>query len=120
MGASHISVALCDLRGSTLRSASQNHDVPGPAGHLAFDGEMVDAYRHAPKRAVPARIGLASQPGRCVHAGLPFAAPLAGLERRPLAQNLYQRFGARVFMDNDANCGALAESLLGAGAACLI
>jgi predicted NBD/HSP70 family sugar kinase len=32
-----------------------------------------------------------------------------------LAEQLFQRHGVRVFVDNDANCGAMAEALFGAG-----
>lgn len=118
MGSSHVSVALCDLRGEVMWSRAEDQDVPNdPPGTLRLIGELVDAARARPEAegdllavgvAVPCPVDLIT-PDRLSPRLLP-----AWSEVRFAAQ-LHHRFGVRVFVDNDANCGALAEAWHGAG-----
>ena len=118
MGASHIAVALCDLRGVVLWHRSFDHDVPNdPPGTLRLIGELVDQAKRQPEAqgellglgvAVPCPVD-ALTPDRLSPRLLPAWAEVR------LAAQLHHRTGVRVFIDNDANCGALAEALVGAG-----
>ena len=118
MGASHVSVALCDLRGDALWHHSEDHDVPGdPPGTLRLIGEFIDTARRRPEAhgellglgvAVPCPVD-ALTPDRLSPRLLPAWAEVR------LAAQLHHRVGVRVFVDNDANCGALAEAMSGAG-----
>lgn len=118
MGASHLTVALCDLRGRALWTRQLEIDVTGdPPGTMRMIGELFDEARRRPEArgtllavgvAVPCPVD-AVTPDRLSPRLLP-----AWAEVRFAAQ-LHHRFGVRVFVDNDANCGALAEAVQGAG-----
>ena len=118
MGVSHVSVALCDLRGAPLWHRWRDCDVPeDPAGTLRLIGELVDEARRQPEAqgsllglgiAVPCPVDDLT-PDRLSPRLLPAWAEVR------LAAQLHHRVGVRVFVDNDANCGALAEALAGAG-----
>lgn len=118
MGASHVTAALCDLQGEVLWNRSLDHDVPGdPPGTLRIIGEFVDEARRRPEGqgallglgvAVPSPVD-AFTPDRLSPRLLPAWAEVR------LAAQLHHRTGVRVFVDNDGNCGALAEALTGAG-----
>jgi len=119
MGVSHVSVAVCDLRGATLWHRWADCDVPGdPPGTLRLIGELVAEGRRQPEvRGTLLGLGIAVPcpvddltPDRLSPRLLPAWAEVR------LAAQLHNRFGVRVFVDNDANCGALAEALVGAGA----
>ncbi len=118
MGASHVTVALCDLRGRPLWHRNAEFDVANdPPGTLRLMGEFFDEARRRPEAigpllgvgvAVPCPID-AMTPDRLSPRILPAWADVR------FAAQLHHRFGARVFVDNDANCGALAEAHHGAG-----
>ncbi|PKM08007.1 MAG: ROK family transcriptional regulator [Gammaproteobacteria bacterium HGW-Gammaproteobacteria-7] len=118
MGASHVAIALCDLRGAVLWSRSIHHDVPNdPPGTLRLIGELVDEAKVRPEAqgellglgiAVPCPVD-GQTPDRLSPRLLPEWAEVR------LAAQLHHRTDVRVFVDNDANCGALAEALVGAG-----
>lgn len=118
MGASHVSVALCDLRATPLWHRSRDWDVPGdPAGTLQLIGELIDEARRRPEAHGPL-LGL----GIAVPCPVDALAPdrlsprlLPQWKDVRLAAALHRRCGVRVFLDNDANCGALAEANAGAG-----
>jgi len=116
MGSSHVAVALCDLRGEALWFRSEDCDVPhDPPETLRLIGALVAEARSLPEaRGSLLGIGVAAP---CPVDSLtldrlsPRLLPAWGGVR--LGAELYHRFGVRLFIDNDANCGALAEAWRG-------
>lgn len=118
MGATHVGVALTDLRGRILAWRSQGHAVrTDPAGSRALIAELCAACvaEGAGKRplvgigvAVPSPVD-PSRPDRLSEVVLPAWEGRLGLD--PLSE----RFGVPLMVDNDANLGALAEHAWGAG-----
>ncbi|TNF38213.1 MAG: ROK family transcriptional regulator [Deltaproteobacteria bacterium] len=118
MGASHIGAVICDLRGDIRWYDETEIDVSDdPAGTLRAIGELIEVARRRPEAsgdllglgiAVPSPVD-ALTPDRLSPRLLPAWAEVR------LAAQLHHRIGVRVFMDNDANCGALAEAQIGAG-----
>ena len=119
MGATHVSVALTDLRGRVL--AWETRDFPvreDPEGTRALIAEFCAAslqrWGGDPKRlvgigiAVPCPVDPRHQERLSTHV-LPAWKGRAGFE------SLGTRFGVPVFIDNDANLGAVAERWGGAG-----
>jgi len=119
MGATHVSVALTDLRGRVL--AWENRPFPvrsDPEGTRAliaeFCAECLRSWGGDPARlvgigiAVPCPVDPRHQ-GRFSTHVLPAWKGRAGFEA------LGARFGAPIFIDNDANLGAVAERWWGAG-----
>lgn len=119
MGASHVAVALTDLRGRVTSWEQRPHAVrTDPVSTRALIVEMCDqalkGARGASKRLVG--IGVAvpspvdpSHPFALSEVVLPDWGGHSGLEM------LGKRFGVPVMVDNDANLGALAEQWWGAG-----
>jgi predicted NBD/HSP70 family sugar kinase len=112
LGASHLSLVLMDPRGRVLHRAERLHDVQGdPLGTMTIAHELVGAAlaTHRDRRIMG--LGLA----------VPCPLDMALSERilpawrghRPAAE-LEERWGLNVFMENDANLGALAEHWWGA------
>ncbi len=119
MGATHVSVALTDLRGRVL--AWENRPFPvrsDPGGTRAliaeFCAECLRSWGGDPARlvgigiAVPCPVDPRHQDRFSTHV-LPAWKGRAGFEA------LGARFGAPIFIDNDANLGAVAERWWGAG-----
>ncbi|MBK8648515.1 MAG: ROK family transcriptional regulator [Gemmatimonadetes bacterium] len=119
MGATHVSVALTDLRGRVL--AWENRPFPvrsDPEGTRAliaeFCAECLRSWGGDPARlvgigiAVPCPVDPRHQDRFSTHV-LPAWKGRAGFEA------LGARFGAPIFIDNDANLGAVAERWWGAG-----
>lgn len=119
MGATHVSVALTDLRGRVL--AWENRPFPvrsDPEGTRAliaeFCAECLRSWGGDPTRlvgigiAVPCPVDPRHQDRFSTHV-LPAWKGRAGFEA------LGARFGAPIFIDNDANLGAVAERWWGAG-----
>lgn len=113
LGATHISVILVDLRGRALAWREQAHPVrSNPKGALELItalGEVCLAEWKGDRSrlmgvgvAVPSPVDPGS-PDRVLERVLPAWSGYKVLER------LASRFGAPVFVDNDANLGALAE-----------
>ncbi|TNF36949.1 MAG: ROK family protein [Deltaproteobacteria bacterium] len=118
LGAAHVTVALCDLRGEIRWHRSEEWDVAGdPEGAIARIIDGVEAARRRPEAR-----------GRTLPIGLALPCPLD--DRNPdqlsprlfpawmgvrLAERLHAHFGLRVIADNDANCGAMAEAWAGVG-----
>jgi len=76
---------------------------------------LVDAMAGELGRRPPVRIGMGT-PGRLDRGnGLLKNSNTVCLNGKPLLADLEQRLRAQVTLENDANCFALAESLLGAG-----
>lgn len=119
MGASHVEVVLTDMRGRVLATAHQDHPVrTDPDGTRRLIAELCDrclADGRAPRRrlmgvgvAVPSPVD-PSHPDRLSEVVMPEWGGRLGLD------GLRARFGVPLFVDNDANLGALAEHLWGAG-----
>jgi len=119
MGASHVSVALTDLRGRTLAWRSQHHPVrTDPTGTLRLMAELADECLEEAGGPVGALMGLGIAvpspidprfPDRLSPAVLPEWGGRSGFA------SLAERFGVPVLADNDANLGAVAERWWGAG-----
>jgi len=117
MGAAHVGVALTDLRGQVLAWQSREHPVRrDPEGTRALVAELCDACLAAGPGAPLIGIGVAvpspvdpSDPDRLSEVVLPDWHGRLGLD------DLAARLGAPLFVDNDANLGALAEHWWGAG-----
>lgn len=118
MGGAHVGVLLTDLRGREVAWAEVDHDVrDDPEGTRARIASMCRELREAdgPARpllglgvALPCPIG-PGRPGTLSQLVLPAWNGEVGLG--PLAEEL----GAPLYLDNDANLGALAERWWGAG-----
>ena len=107
MGGTKVAVAAVD--GVTTRHAVQHPSVTGSTSAL-LDG------LEATVRSVIAEAGQPEAIGVGVPSQIDYATgtvetsvniPLTGV---PLREELGRRFGVRVFVDNDANCAALAEA----------
>ena len=117
MGATHVSVALTDLRGHVLRWESQEHPVRNdPKGTRVLIGELC-------RRCLDS---IASQPRPLVGIGIAVPCPvdpsapdvlsnvvLPKWERTLGLREFAARYGVPLMVDNDANLGALAEQWWG-------
>ena len=113
MGASHVSVALTDLRGGILAWDDREHPVRSdPEGTRALIREMAAAVLGEVPGAEGRLMGIGisvpspvdpKQPDRLPEIVLPAWKGRSGFEA------LGERYGVPVFVDNDANLGALAE-----------
>jgi glucokinase-like ROK family protein len=119
MGASHVAVALTDLRGRVLSWCNRDHPVrEDPEGTRALISELCDGCldRWGGPRDRLVGIGIAvpspvdpRYPDRLSETVLPAWEGETGFQR------LRDRYGVPVFVDNDANLGAVAERWWGAG-----
>ena len=119
LGATHVSVALTDLRGKVLVWKEQKHPVrTDPEGTralvLKLCDESVREWKKAKNRLI--RIGVAVpspvdplNPKMLSEIVIPAWHGKSGLEE------LQNKFNVLVHVDNDANLGALAEQWWGAG-----
>lgn len=111
MGASHVSVARTDLRGRVLAWHSRDHAVRSdPDGTRALIRELGDAAMSGVRRDRLVGIGIAvpspvdpNNPERLSDSALPAWKGRHGFER------LLAKYRVPIRVDNDANCGALAE-----------
>lgn len=119
MGATHVGVALTDLRGRVLRWESAEHPVrEDPPGTRELIARLCDTCVRSPEgRGRPlVGIGIAvpspvepSSTHRLSKVVLPAWEGQLGLEE------LAQGYGVPLMVDNDANLGALAEHWWGVG-----
>lgn len=119
MGAAHVAVALTDLRGEVLAWRDRLHPVrTDPRGTRRLIAQLCESClaERPGSRARLVGIGLAApcpidpdHPDRFSEIVLPAWGRRSGL--RPIAE----RYGVPMFVDNDANLGALAEHWWGAG-----
>jgi predicted NBD/HSP70 family sugar kinase len=119
MGATHVAVALTDLRGRVLAWQHQHHPVRSdPVGTRKVIGQLcaecLKGSYHDKTSLVGIGVALPSpvdprNPERLSELVLPDWGGRSGL------QPLSRRFGVPLFVDNDANLGALAEYWWGAG-----
>jgi glucokinase len=102
-------VAVAAVEGVTVREATQQPTVTATTEAL-LDGIEAVVRRVIEKVGVPEAIGV-GVPSQIDYAtGIVETSvniPLAGV---PLREELGRRFGVPVFVDNDANCAALAEA----------
>jgi glucokinase-like ROK family protein len=119
MGATHVAVALTDLRGRVLAWRQRGHAVrDDPAGTRALIAELCDACLAASPRAEDSLVGIGvavpcpvdpQTPDRLSEVVLPAWSGRSGLTEA------LSRYDSPLFVDNDANLGALAEQWWGAG-----
>lgn len=116
VGASHLTLVRTDLRGRVIARAKADHDVQDdPAGTLAL---ISDLARRVLDPAGPPLLALGvgvpcPVDARSAHQLSPRILP--AWRDIPLGTWLHQTFDLPVYMDNDANMGALAEGWWGAG-----
>ena len=119
LGAAHLAVVAANLRGKLRAVKRSGRDVLGDA-----EASAAAVLDHVAAALEAARVGRADLLG----IGLSYPCPLSGpnLDQPSetimpawtgidLARRLQERFQAPVFVDNDANLGALAEKWWGAG-----
>ena len=119
MGASHVAVALTDLRGRVLAWEERAHPVrTDPEGTVALMEALLDGClaRWGGPRSRLLGIGVAVPspvdprfPDRLSNVVLPAWQGHDGMKR------IGARYGVPVFVDNDANLGAVAEQWWGGG-----
>ncbi len=119
IGATHVAVALTDLRGKVLAWREQIRPVrtdPDQTRSLVSDlcDECIKEWGHSARRLVGIGIAVPSpvdprNPDRISEVVLPAWRGHIGVEE------LHLRYGVPVLVDNDANLGALAEGWWGAG-----
>lgn len=113
VGAAHVSVALTDLRGRILAWRRRDHPVQSdPEGTAALAAELGEECLAASGAGPDTPMGI----GVAVPSPVDPGSPYRILERIlpawhdfDLPGALRGRFGVPVFVDNDANLGALAE-----------
>ncbi len=119
IGATHVAVALTDLRGRVVTWRAEDHPVrTDPKGTRARVVDLCKASLATGKRESQRLIGIGvgvpspvdpDDPYRLAEVVLPDWGGRSGLEE------LHERFDVPVLIDNDANLGALAERWWGAG-----
>lgn len=118
IGATHISVVLTDLRGKVLQWREQKHPVrTDPEGTKKLVFELCDlclATKDKSQRLINIGVALPS-PIDPAHPELISQIVLPEWHGRNDIEQLGQRYGVPVYIDNDANLGAIAEHRYGAG-----
>ncbi len=117
MGAAHVTIVRTNLRGHLVTNLRQEHDVQDdPDGAMALLGRLLAVTLQGIGGAHVVGIGLAVpsplDPG--IEGQLSPRILPAWAGRKP-AQEIEELTGLPVFMDNDANLGALAEHWWGMG-----
>jgi glucokinase-like ROK family protein len=118
MGATHVSVALTDLRGRVLQWVTRSHPVrTDPRGAQALLLQLADRFldRARVPRDRLIGIGLAvPSPVDPANPDLMSALVLPAWRGVSVTAPLREKYGVPVLVDNDANLGALAELWWGA------
>jgi predicted NBD/HSP70 family sugar kinase len=119
LGATHITVVLTDLRGRVRTDRHANHAVRNdPEGSLQKVRELVQEClesERVPRRSV---VGMGVAVPSPVHPSSPGKMSpliLPAWKGHDVQEWLASAFGFPVFVDNDANLGALSECFWGAG-----
>ncbi|KPJ75055.1 MAG: hypothetical protein AMS19_14440 [Gemmatimonas sp. SG8_23] len=119
MGASHVSVALTDLRGRVVAWEHRDHPVRSdPDGTGALIVELCDACLRAWGGTSKHLLGIGvavPSPVDPEHPEALSAIALPAWRGRSGLDGLKAEYDAPVFVDNDANLGAVAERWWGAG-----
>lgn len=120
-----------DLGGTKIEGAIMDSTRPGEAlyrlrretgaafgyEHILFQIEgVISDLEKASGLPRPSKIGIGTPGAIEPSTGLLKNSNTTCLNGRPLAQDLQRLSGTQVFMANDANCFALAEAVIGAGA----
>lgn len=119
IGARHVAVVLSDLRGRALAFEQRRHPVRSdPRGTLQLVGELLEQALSEARFSLRKVIGI----GVAVPTPVDPAAEgrfseliYPAWRELDVRQELASRYGVPVFVDNDANLGALAEFWWGAG-----
>ncbi len=119
LGRTHVAVALTNLRGRVVAWDRRPYAVHAdPAGTRALIAELIDgclAHWKLPReRLVAIGVGMPSPVSRDAYESLSRLV-LPAWKGRGGFEELEERFGVPVLVDNDANLGALAEHWWGAG-----
>ena len=119
IGATHVSVALTDLRGGLLDWKEQMHSVRSdPNGTRKLVFKLCDAcianWKHKTNELLSIGVSLPSPVDRMNPEWLSEVV-IPAWQGRSEMEHLQQRYGVPVHIDNDANLGALAEYFWGAG-----
>lgn len=119
VGRTHVAAALTNLRGRVLAWERRAHAVAAdPAGTRALIAELIDAclarWTLPRERLVAIGVGMPSPVSRGAYESLSRVV-LPAWKGRGGFEELEERFGVPVLVDNDANMGALAEHWWGAG-----
>jgi predicted NBD/HSP70 family sugar kinase len=119
MGATHVSVALTNLRGQVLAWQHRDHAVRGdPSGTGRVILELCDAcltsWGGARRRLLGVGVAVPS-PVESRHPDRLSDVVLPAWSGQSAVEGVRSRYGVPVFVDNDANLGALAERWWGAG-----
>ena len=119
VGASHVSAALTDLRGRVLAWRERGHPVRSdPAGTASLMAELCDSCLAARERPASDLVGIGvavpspvdpRDPGRM------FEPIFPAWRGHSVVEPLRKRYRTPVFVDNDANLGAVAEHRWGWG-----
>ena len=119
VGASHVSVALTDLRGRVLAWRERGHPVRSdPAGTLRLIGELCDACLAARDRPFSDLVGIGvavPSPVDPRNPGRMFDRIFPAWRGHSVVDHLQTRYDTAVVVDNDANLGAVAEHRWGWG-----
>ena len=119
LGATHVSVALTDLRGAVLAWEQHNHPVrEDPPGALALMGALADKCLSRAGKGARRLVGIGVAVPSPVDPRQPemlSEVVMPNWRGQGVAEPLRARFGVPVVVDNDANLGALAELWWGAG-----
>jgi len=119
MGASHVAVALTDLRANVLVWEVREHPVrTDPEGTRALIAELAEACLGNGAREGRPLVGIGVAlpcPFDPAHPEQLSSIVLPAWKGRLGLDDLSERFGVPVMVDNDANLGALAEHWWGAG-----
>ncbi|MFT7583506.1 MAG: glucokinase-like ROK family protein [Myxococcota bacterium] len=120
IGATHVAVALTDLRGKVIHWASQPHGVrDDPGGTLSIVESLVEAALVAAGVTASSVVGIGVGVPSPVDPNRPARLSpliLPAWWGHDIPGRLEKKFGRPVWVDNDANLGALAELWWGAGA----
>lgn len=119
VGASHVAAALTDLRGRVLAWRERGHPVMSdPAGTLRLIVELCDGCLAARERPAADLVGIGvavPSPVDPRNPGRMFDRIFPAWRGHSVVEHLRERYGSPVFVDNDANLGAVAEHRWGWG-----
>jgi glucokinase-like ROK family protein len=119
VGASHVGAALIDLHGQVLSWEYRPHPVRSdPKGTMSLAVELSEACLHAWKPGMDRLAGIGLAVPSPVDPRVPDRVSemlMPEWHEQSLGEPLRARFHVPVFVDNDANLGALAERWWGAG-----
>ncbi len=119
IGATHISVALTDLKGKILQWKEVTHAVrDDPEGSLRLVFELCEECLATRNEGAKNLLGIGvslPSPIDPVHPGWISEIVLPAWHGRNEIELLGKKYGVPVYVDNDANLGAIAEHRWGAG-----